>query len=466
MQYNVEDLATLKKQVSVTVLAADVDKQIENVSVRYRSSVSVPGFRKGKAPLKMIETQFSKDIISEATNNIINKQVHDIIGELALEPASAIEFKAGSVSRGKYFSYSFTFDAMPVFELPNYQDFPVQEEDVVIADSEIDHVLELARGDFAQITTVTEKRLPQDGDIVNLDMQVYDEEGKEISFFNTKGLDFIIGEKQSFAAFEEFVKTLFAGEESEKKILFPEDFFRTEYANKELLMHVKANELKQRILPDLNDELAVKLGKYENLQAVKDSIKESFTFARKDTNRGKAQQKLLEELLKLVEFPLPESMLTRVTAATQANRTKSLQPDDDAEKIAAEAKIEAQRIVKEYVFLHRVSTVEKVEVSENEILQYINQVAARTRRTFAEVRDEYINNNMIAEIQDRIRSSKALNLLYSRAKVEIVSPVSPVPAQEELSKEELPKDELSTEKLTTEDLPNDDEAPEAAEAKD
>jgi trigger factor len=435
MQYNVEDLATLKKQISVTVLAADVDKQIEEVSVRYRSSVSVPGFRKGKAPLKMIETQFGKDIISEATNNIINKQVHDIVAELDLELASAIEFKAGNVSKGKDYSYAFTFDVMPVFDLPDYQDFPVQEEDVVIEDSEVDNILQLARRDFAQITPVTEKRLPQDGDIVNLDMQIYDEEGKEIAFFNTKGLDFIIGEKQSFVAFEEFVKTLSAGEENEKKILFPEDFFKAEYAKKELLIHIKINELKERILPDLNDELAAKLGKYENLQAVKDSIKESFTHARKDVSRGKAQQKLLQELLKLVDFPLPESMLTRVTAATQANKTKNLQPDDDAEKIAAEAKIEAQGIVKEYVFLHRVSSVEKIEVSENEILQYINQIASRTHRTFAEVRDEYINNNMIAEIEDRIKSTKALNLIYSRAKVEIVSPVNPVPENELAEKE-------------------------------
>jgi trigger factor len=427
MQYNVEELATLKKQIAVTVSAADVDKHITEVSARYRTSIAIPGFRKGKAPLKMIETQFGKDILSEATSNIVNKQLHDIVAELNIEPASAIEFNAGTISKGKDFSYTFTLDVMPVFDLPDYQNFPAQEEEVAIEDSEIDNILQLARRDFAEVVQVTEQRLPQDGDVVNLNMRVYDEEGKEITFFHADALDFSLGENKSFEAIEEFVKTLSVGEPNEKKLHFPDNFFNAEYAKRDLLVNIKINELKKRILPELNDEFAAKLGKYDNVQAVKNNIRESFVQARKNVNRGKAQQKLLEDLVKLVEFPLPETMLKRVASATQINKSKNMQPNADAAEIAAESKEEAVKVVREYIFLYRVAKAEKIEVSEEEILQFLHQVAARSHRSFAEVRDEYVNKNLIAEVEDHIQSDKALNLLYSKAKVEIVKPASVKP---------------------------------------
>jgi trigger factor len=252
-------------------------------------------------------------------------------------------------------------------------------------------------------------------------MRVYDEQGKEIEFFNTPGADITLGGRQSFEAFEAFVKTLYVGEEGERTLLFPENFFKAEYAQRELLVHIGVNGLKERVLPELNDEFAAKIGKFDNLQAARDSIKESFLRTRKELNRNKTRQKLLDELVKLVEFPLPESLVAQMSSSILENRTKYMQATDDKEKIKEEALLEAQAMVKEYVFLHRVCLAEKIEVSENELIQYMAGLAARERRSPAAMRAEYINNNRLGELEDRIRSAKALDLLYFKARVDIVS---------------------------------------------
>ncbi|MDL2285788.1 trigger factor family protein, partial [Desulfovibrio sp. OttesenSCG-928-F07] len=139
MDYKVEELGPLKKKVVVTVPGKDVNLIIDRIVAKYRSSVAIPGFRKGKAPVGMVEKQFGRDIYPEATNLLVDNQVRNIVEELKIEPASGIEFdEPGLVERDKEFGYFFIVEAMPEFELPNYQDFPAEQENVDVEASEID----------------------------------------------------------------------------------------------------------------------------------------------------------------------------------------------------------------------------------------------------------------------------------------------------------------------------------------
>lgn len=428
MQYKVEEPAPLKKQVEVTVPAADVDKQIESVAARYRSSAAIPGFRKGKAPLNRVLAQFAKEIYSEATENLVNEQFDSIVEELKLEPASRANFKVVSMTRGQDFTYSFSLDVMPEFDLPDYADFPVQEEEVEISAEEVDNVIETARRDLARLVPVEEKRAPQDGDVVNLDVAGFDAEGNEVPGLKVAGMGMSIGEKQIFDTFEDFVKTIPVGEEKEEKVLFPESFVNPDFSGKEFLLRIKVNAINVRELPELNDEFAAKLGKYETIDAVREIISNSFKLTRENMNRSSAQARMLGELLEKVEFPLPESLVEHFTRVAQANSLEALQrqgadlSDADIRTQTLElARKEAEKHVREYVFLYRVAKAEGIEVAENEITQYLQQVAANSRRPFAEVRDEYINNNLLGVVHDRIMSDKALNAIYGKAKVEKVA---------------------------------------------
>ena len=426
MQYKVEELAPLKKQIEVTVPAADVDKQIAGVAQKYRASVSVPGFRKGKAPLGIVEAQYQKDIYPEATGNLIDAQVRQILEELKLEAASKIEYKAENVVKGKDFTYSITFDVMPEFDLPDYQDFPVDEEEAEIDPAEVDNVLEMARKDLAELVPVEEKRAPRDGDVATIDIEAFDSEGQPIAGLNASGTDMLIGEKQSFEAFENLVKSVTVGEEKQEKISFPADFPNPEFADKEIEIKVRVSALNERKLPELNDEFASKLGQYSSLESVRNAITESFTQNRKNMARNAAQRKLLESLLEKVDYPLPDGLVTRFTGIAQANmfdrmrRQGKIEEMKDLDAMQAQAKEEAEKHVKEYVFLSRVAKAENVDVSEDDMLHYIHQAAMNSRRSFEEVRDEYVNNNLLGVVHDRIMSDKAMQAIYAKAKVNMV----------------------------------------------
>ena len=430
MQYNVEEAGTLKKMVEVIVPAADGDVIIGRVIDKFRISANIPGFRKGKAPLGMVEKQFRKDIYDEATSFLVDSQVRSIIAELKLDPASQVEYEAETIVKGKDYKYSFSFEYLPDFELPPYADLPVEEEKAAVEDREIDEVLEKARNDFAKLVPVSEIRKPQDGDIVTLDFAGFDEEGKEMPGIKAENIQMPIGAGQAIEDFEKLIKTVAPGESGEGKVVFPDDFPNKELAAKTMHVKLKVHVINERELPDLDDAFAARLGHFSGLDEVRVAIRTSFMRSRMQTAKTVTKNKLLGALLEKVNFPLPEGMVERFVQAAVAQAQEKMRRQGqageifgaDAERIKADARMEAEKYVRSYIFLNRIGKVEAITVSEEEVIRQLQQIAQQAGRDFADVRDEYARNNMIGTVHDRLMADKALQAIYDKARVTYVSP--------------------------------------------
>ncbi|MFI3272308.1 MAG: trigger factor [Pseudomonadota bacterium] len=429
MEYKVEDISSVKKNVTVTVPVEEVNGSIMATIAMYRSTVNLDGFRKGKVPSSLVEKRFYKEIYSEATQELVNVHINEIMGELAMAPLSRIDFQGGELVRDVVFEYSFSFETMPEFVLPNYEGFEVEQEKAIVNEAEVSEVFERIRRNMAELVTIAENRPGKEGDMVTLDFAAFDGD-KAIEGVSAENFQMAVGEQQALPDFEDLVKTIPAGEEGEGPITFPEDFLNADFAGKTITMKVKVHAIKERRLPELDDALAQKAGGFESLEKMRETVVASYMQSREQLNKATAQKTMLDKLLATVEFELPESMVDMYAAnlledlrAKTERQGRSLESlGKTADELRQEVLPEAQNIARSQIFLMQAGRKEGVEVSEEEVDAQLQQIASRAGQEFDAVKDHYVRNGLIFNLRDRLLADKAMDAVYLKAAVTMVEP--------------------------------------------
>lgn len=429
MEYKVENVSPVKKKVNVTVPVEEVNGALSAAIAMYRTSVNLDGFRKGKVPASIVENRFRKEIYAEATQDLVNVHINEIMTGLETTPLSRIDFDGGELERGNEFTYSISFEVMPEFELPEYEGFVVDQEKAVVDDKEVDEVITRIRRNMAELVPVAETRAGVDGDVVVLDFAAYDGE-TPIEGVSAENFQLSLGERQSLEDFEKLVQTIPAGQEGEGPITFPEDFLNPEFAGKTVTMKVKVHAVKERRLPEIDDALAQKAGGFENMDKMREAVVTSYMQSREQLHKATAQKTMLDKLLKMVDFALPDSMVDmyvgnlledlRIKMERQGRGLESL--GKTPEQLREQVLPEAQQIARSQIFLLRAGRKEGVEVSEQEVDDQLQQVAMRSGQDFNTLKDYYVRNGLIFNLRDRMIADKAMDAIYAKANVTLVDP--------------------------------------------
>ncbi|MDL2272193.1 trigger factor [Desulfovibrio sp. OttesenSCG-928-I05] len=435
MKYTVEELSPVKKKVQVEVPAAEVDAVLNQSVNRYRASVALPGFRKGKAPMGMVEKRFAQDIYKEATESLLQENIGEVLKELDMEPIAGLNLDGAEepLKRGSDYSYAFIFEVMPTFDLPEYNGIAVEEEKAVVTDEEIDSVIDRVRRNMGTREEVTEKRLPAEGDVVSMDFEGTDEEGNVLDGVSGKNFQVTIGEKQVIPDFEALVLTIMPGETKEGDVVFPEDYHSANLAGKTVRMKITVNSLATMKLPEINDDFAKLLGAFESVDDMRENIRNSYMNNRKELSKSKAQSLLLEGLLEKVEFPLPEGLVDRYTGNILADRFGRMQRGGldmnelDKETVDGwreEAKTEAEKYARTQIFLLSIAKKEAFEVSPQEMEAALRQIAAQGNHDFNTLYEHYVRNNLLGSLRDRLLADKAMDFIYEKAEIKEVEPTT------------------------------------------
>ena len=431
MEYTVEDISPVKKKVNITTEPKEVEAAIMGAVALYRTSVQLDGFRKGKAPASVVEKRFRDQIYGEARQDLINVHINDVMQKLDVTPVSGLNLSGESAfEKDSPFTYSMEFEVLPAFELPPYEGIEVEQEKVDITDADVDEVLARIRRDHAKLVPVDGVGPAVDGQVVNIDFSAI-EDGKPVEGLGATGFDLALGERQALEDFEKLVKTVRLNEEGEGEISFPDDFLASDLAGKTLTMKVRVHAIKARQEPELNDDLA-KLAGAESLEKLREGIAESYRRSRESLNKGAAEKKILDQLLKLVDFPLPDSLLEvqirslladlRVRLERQGKSLDSLGKSEEA--LRAEVLPQATEITRSQVLLLAIAKKENLQVSEQEVTMQLYQLCLRTGEDFKQVREDYERSGMIFTLRDRMLADKAMEAVYARAKVTEVEPAA------------------------------------------
>lgn len=429
MEYSAEELSPVKRKVVITTEPQEVEAAIMGAVALYKTSVQLDGFRKGKVPAQVIEQRFRDKIYEEARQDLVNVHINEVMQALDVAPVSGITMGGDDTfKRGKGYAYSIEFEVLPTFDLPPYEGMEVEQEKVEIKDAEVAEVIERIRRDRAQLAPVDGKGPGVDGQVVTLDFAAY-ENGQPLEGVKAENFDLALGERQALEDFEKLVKTIPYGEEGEGEIHFPEDFIAKDLAGKTVTMKVKVHAVKERKLPELNDELAKSLG-LENVDKLKETITRSYTQSRENLNRSVAQKTMLDRLLKMADFALPESIvetqmrtLLSDLAARLERQGKGLDSlGKSPEELRKEMLPQAEELARIQVLLLSIAKKEGLDISEQEINTQIYQQSQRSGEDFKTLRENYERSGMIFILRDRLLADKAMDTIYAKAKVTEVEP--------------------------------------------
>ncbi|MDR1776419.1 MAG: trigger factor [Desulfovibrio sp.] len=424
MEYKTEELSPVKKKVVITTEAQEVDAAIMGAVALYKTSVQIDGFRKGKVPATVIERRFHDKIYEEARQDLVNVHINEIMQALDVSPVSGVNFDGpDALERGKTYTYSIEFEVLPAFDLPPYEGMEETQDKVVVKDEEVDEVIERIRRDYAKLVPIDGLGPAVDGQIASLDFAAY-ENGQALDNIKAENFDLALGEKQALDDFENLVKTIPYGQEGEGEIRFPDDFIASDLAGKTVTMKVKVHAIKERRFPELDADLAKKLG-METMEELRRKIVDSYVKSRTELNKSSTQKKLLDSLLKLTEFPLPESMVeVQVSTLLAARKSrlermgKSLQSlGKNMDELRQEVLPRAREIARYQVLMLSIAKKEGLEVSEQEINSHIYQASLQNGDDFTDLKRQYEQSGMIFALRDRLLADKAMELVYAKARI-------------------------------------------------
>ena len=429
MEYALEDLSPIKKKITVTLDAQEVEAAIAAAVAMYRTSVQLDGFRKGKAPATVVEKRFRDQIYQEAKQDLINVHINEVLQQGDFTPVSGIDLDGGDLVRGEALNYSFSFEILPDFELPNYEGMEIEQEKVDIDQNEVQEVIKRILRDKSTLHPVEGNKPPCDGQVAVISFESF-EGDKELEDLKAQNFELALGERQALEAFEELVKSTSLGETQEAEIAFPTDFINPDLAGKTVRMRVTVHAVKERRTPELSDELAKSIG-FDNVDKLRSTIGESYRSSRENLNKAAAQKKLLDKLLKMVDFELPQSMLEvsvknlLVDMQGRLERQgKSLQSlGKSYEDLRADMLPEAENVTRAQVFLLRVARKEKLEVPEQEVDSHLYQSAMRSGEDYTALKEAYVKSGMIFNLRDRLLADKAMEAMYAKLTIKETEPL-------------------------------------------
>jgi trigger factor len=431
----VENLAPCKKLLRVEVDAKAVDEIFDAITKDYQKQAALPGFRPGKAPRDMVAKKYEADIKDDAKRKLIGENYRKALDDKKLHVIGNPDIEEIQFGRGQILQFAATIETAPEFELPQYKGLTVKREEKSVTDADVERAIGLLAQQHVKFETVARELKMGDVAVVNYTGTC---DGKPITETapTAKGLT----EQKNFwvdiapntfiAGFAEQLVGAKAGDKKTVTVDFPADFVTKQLAGKKGIYEVEVVEVKEKISPPIDDELAKKFGA-ENLEKLRAGVRVDLENELKATQRRSIQKQIIDAILGGANFELPETAVAHETRNVVYNivqeNSKRGVPRELIEKQKDEIYTAAARSAKERVrlafLIQKIAEQEKISVSQEEVLQRVQQLS----QAYQIPPDQFIKDlqkrNGVNELYDQIAHEKVLGFLEINAKIENVPAV-------------------------------------------
>ncbi|OGP61844.1 MAG: trigger factor [Deltaproteobacteria bacterium RBG_13_47_9] len=424
MKTNVEEISSIKKKVDIEIPGDQVTKEIDSFYEDLRKKAKIKGFRPGKAPRSILERHFKDYVKVEVTQKLIQDTYPTALSETNLRAVSDPLIDPGVLESGKPFAYSATFEIKPEIKVEGYLGLNIEATKEEVKDEEVEERLKALQNLHAQLKTISVARPIQTGDYAIIDYSAK-MDGKPLE--EGKATDFAVdvGSGRFIPALEEKLVGLRQEEEKDIEISFPEDYGFSKWAGKTIPFHVKIKEIKEKILPLLDDEFAKDLGDYSSLEDLRTQLKSDIEREKKLSLEQKLKDQMVDQLLQATPFEIPESLEEEQVKAMVSDFKLRLSTQGlDLEKVGlTEEKLRgdyremASKQVRTFLILERISSQEGVTVSDEEADERLREISERVHQKFEVMKGYYEKNGLMPGLKTRIMTDKTLDLLLQKANV-------------------------------------------------
>ena len=417
-----ETTSSTRREIAVEIPAEEVNRETASLIQKYQKLARIPGFRRGHVPASVIKQRFSEDLKSDVVEALIPRYFRKEADKQGLIPVSQPQVTDLHLKDNEPLRFKATFEVMPEIKVEGYKELRAEKSEVTVTDEEVSESLNGLREQHATFTSV-ERRALADGDYaqVSLDGQPKDGDGKPVH------MDEVLVEiagKNTMPEFTEHLRGASAGDERVFEVTYAQDATEQRLAGKAFTYTVKVQSIKQKTLPELDDQFATQLGEFKTLDEVRQRIRESMEAERRHTAEHEAKDKLVAELVKRSEFEVPEALVDRqidirLERGLRALAAQGMKAEDikkmDLNRLRVGQREQALQEVKASLVLDRIAEEEKIEVSDEDINREIDALATQSKQTPEAIRARLTRDGALDRIRNRIRSEKTLDFLYRQS---------------------------------------------------
>lgn len=438
MNIDIQNVSDTRKSLVVSLDVAEVDAEHKAVVAEFSRLARLPGFRPGKAPADLVIKRFAKDIADDFKQKLVSKAYRGALEQSKLDVITVAGLEEGTIAAGQAAKLTFTVDVRPDFALPDYAGIATTVDPTDVTDAEIDQVVENIRAERADFKVA--ERPSQKGDYVKLAYE---------GTVDGKPILELVPDKQIFGkvpqTWEEVeganeglipglgqqIGGLKAGDKKTVTITFPAEFTAAPaLAGKTAAYAIEVQEIRERVLPPM-DEAFFKANQVDNLEALRSSVSSRLKMQKEFQNRSAQRRQVTEALIAKAEFSVPESLVESETQTVlrqfiEENMRRGVSADTfekDKKELYEGAKKAAVGRVKSQLILAKIAEQEKIQVTEQDIDNFIYREAMRTNQTPEKlVKVLTKERDQLRAVQQSIIFDKALDLVVSKASVSTASP--------------------------------------------
>ena len=410
----------------ITIEAEKFEDAIKKVYFKSAKYFNIPGFRKGKAPMQIVEKYYGKEIFYEdAFNEVAGEALEEAVSENKVDIVSRPEVDIKQMEKGKDLIFTAVMQTKPEAELGKYKGIEIPKIEYNVSEDDINHELEHMQEHNSRLISI-EDRPAENGDTVNIDFEGFVDD-KAFDNGKAEDYDLELGSNTFIPGFEEQIVGMKIDEEKDIKVTFPEEYYEKKLAGKEATFKIKLHEIKKKELPKLDDEFAKDVSEFDTLKELKDDIKAKKEKQNKDKEKYETEEAIVKALCENVKVDIPSGMIeTEVDRMVKdiENRLsyQGIKLDQylkmvqkTKEDLRKEYEPQAQEGIKSRLAIEAVIKAEKIEATDKEIEDKIKEMA----KNYGKENDEEFlkNENVRNYIKEGLESEKAIEFLIKNAKI-------------------------------------------------
>lgn len=413
-------------KLEITVEAEKFEEAIKKVYFKSAKYFNIPGFRKGKAPMQIVEKYYGKEIFYEdAFNEVAGDALEDAVKENKLEVVSRPDIDVTQIEKGKDLIFTAIMQTKPEAELGKYKGIEIKKIEYNVTDEDIEHELGHMQEHNSRLISI-EDRPVESGDIATIDFEGF-VDGKAFEGGKAEGHELEIGSNTFIPGFEDQVIGMKIDEEKDIQVKFPDEYFSKDLAGKDATFKVKVHEIKKKELPELDDEFAKDVSEFDTLKELKESIKEKQQKQNDEKAKYETQEAVIKAVCEDMKVEIPSGMIeteidNMLKDIEQRLSYQGLKLEQylqmmgkTEEDMRKEYEPQAIEGIKSRLALEAVIKAEKIEAEDKEVDEKLKEMA----KNYGKENDEEFlkNENVRNYIEEGLASEKAMDFLVENAKI-------------------------------------------------
>ena len=426
MSYTVENLEKSMAKITITVDADAFEEAMVKSYNKNKKNISIQGFRKGKAPRKMVEKLYGPEVFYEdAANFAIPDAYEEAAKESGLEIVSRPEIDVVEIEKGKDFVFTATVAVKPEVTLGEYKGLEVPKTEISVTDEEVDAEVKKEQEKNSRTITV-EDRAAQKDDIVTIDFEGFTD---GVAFEGGKGSDYplTIGSNTFIPGFEDQLIGANTGDHVEVKVTFPEEYQAKELAGKEAVFQCDVKKIEAKELPELDDDFAKDVSEFDTLAEYKENVKKELTEKKEAEAKTAKENAVIDKVIENAQMDIPEAMIDTQCRQMMDDFGRRMQSQglsmeqyfqftgQSMDKMMEDMKPQALKRIQTRLVLEKVVETENIEASEDEINEEISKMAETYKMEADKVR-ELLGEQGLGQMKEDLAVQKAVTMLADAAK--------------------------------------------------